>query len=565
MNYEEDDWMTVEDYEESILDEITVGDLPTESLDEVLKAQEEKLIKETIELDKKVENNPTIEKTDISTETRLPEFLHGWVKEATNVSHHNDIPAVMTGLVLIGQMVKQFVKIPIKASLVDSRIHFVWIQTSGTGKSELMNFVIPVSEQLWDKINAFEGYAPHDKIGKVRPAEIAKGNNEFHEEGKVISVAVTEEDPNELLQQFDNFDVVEYTDAALIGYQHPTITSVTDDDTGDSNLETTWTPVKGSLDGHGLARWDEFTNAGVFKQTQHKEGVVTYLNTLMNPIGGSSQIITKKLKEGPKVSCHSERSVLATTFPPKNLDQAITETGLFQRAVLYIWDVPEHIKDEIDDMVTDNFGVFEDINLPIDEYTKQLFEIYKLTKGRFQDVGDDPTKTMRYSKGFKDALHLRKMDLRRLVSEEEGMIRDTARTFMTRLLIMMGKISVLCCIADSKDITDKKKRFIVESKHANQAHRIIRNCYKSLIMWFIHSLKVRKSDLIKEGKGAVFLKAYNELKDKDGWVAKQELIDVFKKETKLGQVSAYSHFNKIEKHFEQRKEQKTVFLRLKGE
>ena len=479
---------------------------------------------------------PVEEKTEIAKGDKLPELLEGWVKAATNVSHYNDIPAAMTGLVLIGQMVKQFVKIPIKASLVDSRIHFVWIQTSGTGKSELMNFVIPVSKRLWDEINAYEGYRPHEQI-----------------------------DPYEKLEQFDNFDVVEYTDAALIGYQKQIILREADADQELERGDIDWEPVKGSLDGHGLARWDEFTNAGVFKQSQHKESVVTYLNTLMNSIGSSSQIITKKLKEGPKVFCHSERSVLATTFPPENLDKAITETGLFQRAVLYIWEVPEYIKDEIDDMVTDNFGVFEDINLPIKEYTEDFFEIYKLTKARFQEVKDDPTKTIRYSKGFKDALHLRKMDLRRLVSEEEGMIRDTARTFMTRLLIMMGKISVLCCIAESKDIKDPKKRFIVSARNVNQASFIIRNCYKSLISWFIHSLKVRKSDLLKNNTGVGFLKAYNELKDNEGMVPKNSLFEKVGEDVKISKAQVYNRWKVIQANFEEIKVGRAVFVKLKGE
>jgi len=500
----DDDWMATDEYDDSILDE-----MPIEEIIEVAKGE------------------------------KLPELLDGWVKEATNVSHYNDIPAAMTGLVLVGQMIKQFVKIPIKASLVDSRIHFVWIQTSGTGKSELMNFVIPVSEKLWDKINALEGYAPHEQI-----------------------------DPHEKLQQFDNFDVVEYTDAALIGYQKQIILSQEDmEEQGrDTNDNQDWEPVKGSLDGHGLARWDEFTNAGVFKQSQHKERVVTYLNTLMNPIGGSSQVITKKLKEGPKVHCHSERSVLATTFPPENLDKAITETGLFQRAVLYIWEVPEHIKDEIDDMVTDNFGVFEDINLPIDKFTEELFEIYKLTKARYLEAGENPTQTIRYSKEFKQALHLRKKDLRKLVSDEEGVIRDTARTFMTRLLIMMGKISVLCCVAESKDIKDPKKRFIVSGRNVNQASFIIRNCYKSLISWFIQSLRVRKSDMVKKSSGAVFLKIYNEMeKDNDKFVSKNELVSSVMKELKQSQMQVYRKFKIVEKHFETKKIGRAVFVRLKGE
>ena len=469
----------------------------------------------------------------------------------------------MTGLVLIGQMVKEFVKIPIKSSIIDSRVHFIWIQTSGTGKSELMNFVLPVSTQLWEKINGFEGFVHRDEIGKSRVAEIAKAGNLFHTEGETINPAV-EENIDEKLQQFDNFDVVEYTDAALIGYQHPTIEAVTEDD--ETKLETTWSPVKGALDGHGLARWDEFTNAGVFKQSQHKEGVVTYLNTLMNPIWGSSQVITKKLKEGPTVHCHSERSVLATTFPPDNLDKTITETGLFQRAVLYIWEVPEYIKDEIDDMVTENFGEFEEMKKPIKNYANLFFEVYKLTKSRYNDVEKDATKTIKYGKGFKEALHLRKRDLRRMVSEEDGMIRDTARTFMTRLIIMMGRISVLCCIADAKDINKKKdERFTVTAQNVNQAYFIIDKCYKSLISWFIQSLKVRKSDMMKNGNGVCFLKAYNDLKGEDGFVPKNALFEKVKQDENISKAQVYNRWKTIQNNFEVKNDSRTRFVKLKGD
>ena len=232
---------------------------------------------------------------------------------------------------------------------------------------------------------------------------------------------------------------------------------------------------------------------------------------------------------------------------------------------MYIWEVPEHIKDEIDDMVTDNFGVFEDINLPIDRYTDGFFEIYKLTKARYLEVGEEATKTIRYSKGFKEALHLRKRDLRKMVSEEDGVIRDTARTFMTRLLIMMGKISVLCCIAESKDIKDSSKRFVVSARNVNQASFIIRNCYKSLISWFNHSLKVRKSDLLKNNAGVGFLKAYNDLKTEDGRVPKNALFEKVKVDAKLSKAQIYNRWKKIQVNFEEIKVGRAVFVKLKGE
>ena len=216
-------------------------------------------------------------------------------------------------------------------------------------------------------------------------------------------------------------------------------------------------------------------------------------------------------------------------------------------------------------MVTDNFGVFEDINLPIDKFTNEFFEIYKLTKARYLEVDENPTQTIRYSKEFKQALHLRKKDLRKMVSDEEGIIRDTARTFMTRLLIMMGKISVLCCVAESKDIKDPKKRFIVSGRNVNQASFIIRNCYKSLISWFTHSLKVRKTDLLKNNAGVGFLKAYNELKTDEGLVSKNDLFNKVKHDAKLSKAQIYNRWKKIQVNFEEVKVGRAVFVRLKGE
>ena len=501
-----------------------------------------KLVSEYTDL----EQLKTIEKTEaVVGDTRLPDILAGWVKEATNVSHYNDIPAVMSALVLIGQMSKDFVKIPVKASLVDTRVHFIWIQTSGTGKSELMNFFMPVSEGLWKKINAFNSYREHSAIGA-----------------------------EELLEQYDNFDIVEYTDASLIGYQKEIVASEDDEMAGIQQGDIIFEAVKGSLDGHGLARWDEFTNSGVFDKSQYKASIVTYLNTMMNAIGGSSQVITKKLKEGPKVSCHSERSVIATTFPPPHLDEKITETGLFQRATLYIWEVPEHIKDEIDDMVTENFGVFEDINLPIEKYTDQFFEIYKLTKARYSETGEkgkeDPVKTIRYSQDFREAMRLRKFDLRDMVNAEDGKIRDTARTFMTRLLIMMGKIAVLCCIAESKDIKDKNKRFIVNSRNVNQSAFIIRNCYKSLISWFVQSLRVRHADIAKSTKyGGEFVKVYTELhqksKNEERWVSKNLLFEKYMTEHEISLPQTYNRWKECQQYFEHTKKGRTALIRLKLE
>ena len=53
--------------------------------------------------------------------------------------------------------------------------------------------------------------------------------------------------------------------------------------------------IAGQLEGNGLAHWDEFEYSGIFKQSQHKENSIVYLNTLMNSLAGESWIISKAL------------------------------------------------------------------------------------------------------------------------------------------------------------------------------------------------------------------------------------------------------------------------------
>ena len=484
--------------------------------------------------------------------SKLPEFVNEWLIEATKFSQYNEVPAAISCLVLIGQAVKDFVKIPRGKSIDDSRLHWIWVQDSGTGKTAIMDFVIPVSNILWEKINEVNNYRPTYVIENLQ-----KEANEGNEVGEDLLVLP--------LERYDNFDVVEYTDAALLGYNEP----YTDDEGF-----TRYRQYKGEIDGNGLARWDEFTNSGVFKQSQHKESIVTYLNTLCNSLGGSSWKITKKLKEGPLLVCLSQRSILATTFPPEQLEHALVATGLFQRALMTVRHVPEEIQDKIRDSIVDAYGTVEEINLPIERFARGLFKIYETTKEQYENTATltddgkpDATKTITFSKEFNDTLRMRKNDMNGWSDNTEGKVREIAKNFQTRWLGLLGKISVLCCIAEANSIQDKEKRFVVNGRNVNQAAFIVRNCYKSLIEWLEQSLKVSQKAALNQNDNTVaFLKCYEKLdKDEEGYIGKTALLAKVMQETKLSQPQIYRTFRKIEKHWETKKIGKTVFVRLKRE
>jgi len=475
---------------------------------------------------------------DTKTMSKLPPLIAEWVEDCSKVSHNNEIPAAVICLLLLGQTVKDYVAIPTGTGInEDTRLHFCWIQSSGTGKSAMMNFVLPISRKVWEGINDIEGYRPH--------------------------VSVPENEPYE---SYDNFDVVEYTAAALLGHQKeiPRKKGAETDDEGEYEPpEYHW--MKGELDGHGLARWDEFTNSGVFNtKQQHKEGIVTYLNTMMNTLHGESWVITKTLKEGPAVNCQSQRSILATTFPPKNLTTSIAETGLFQRMLLYIWIVPESVQDKIRETIVDGFGVKTEQELPTDYYAKQILDIYELIKQRYEDVGKDASSTITFSKDFKSALRLRKNDLTNMVDDTPtGEIRDVAKNFMTRLIIMLGKISVLMCIADSPN-RSKKDRFVVTSENVTQSAHIVRYCYKALVEWLEQSLKVTRQSLAKQTELKVFFDTYKAMKNttNNGLIGKNQFLQEVMKTGGQGKITVYSKWKKVENEFIVSKKGRSVFIKL---
>ena len=118
---------------------------------------------------------------------RMPRVVEDWTRTVLTVSNENEVPAMASFFVSLGQVIKDFIRIPRGKNTEDTRLHFCWVQTSGTGKSTLWNFMGPVTKQLNKMINKFEGTDASDA------SEVYIKN------------------------KYDIFDVVEYTDAALIG------------------------------------------------------------------------------------------------------------------------------------------------------------------------------------------------------------------------------------------------------------------------------------------------------------------------------------------------------------
>jgi len=447
----------------------------------------------------------------------LPRIVREFQSSAVEVSHYNDIPAGICFFNILGQIVKDFITIPNGRNHEDTRIHFCWVQTSGTGKSTMWNFVGPVAEKTFSMINSSNKHPP-----------FVRNNLPMN-------------------RIFNTFGVTDYTDSVLIGGYDK---EMNDDD------EVEFVRRPGVLEGNGLAHWDEFEYSGIFKQSQHKENSIVYLNTLMNSLAGESWIISKALTSfgGMIMECFCERSVLAMTYPPNNLNDVMAEKGVLQRMLLYVWEVPEFIQHKMRLEQIEKAGTIEEVNQPIDKYANAIFKIYELTQQRFNDVGRDPLKTMRYTEDFNQVLKLEYESMRMYLHNTRPDVAKIAGNFTTRLMKILYKMSVLCSVASAPSIKNKDQQFVVTGHNVRQAATIVRQCYMTLVDWLERSLRAKRKSIAENSLESVFIDVYNKMKkDDEGFVNKTTLLTEVRTKAKKSRAQVYRHFDVIRHKFEEQK------------
>lgn len=458
-----------------------------------------------------------------SHRVRLPAFIQEYVANAVQVSKYNNIPAALTAFNLLGQLCKDKVVIVRGQGREDTRVPVLWLQTSGTGKSEMYNFFGPISRKTFEILNEKHG------------------------------------------TNFTIFDVTETTDAALIGSMKQEQEVVEDED---GNTRTVYVDVqtKGAFEGDGLIVYDEFEYSGVFKQSQHKENIILYLNKLMNSIHGENYIIKKKLKDGDEnIICDSKRSPYATSYIPKGLTIVIAEKGVLQRMLIFIWEVPPEIQDEIRKSVIMEVGKEVNRIAPVNKFANGFVKIYETLDERFKEVNENPKEVVRYSEDYTDALMREYENMKAYVADSRPEVFEIANNFITRMNNQIIRMSVLCCIAEAPSISDKSKRYIVNSNHVLQASSLVRQCYKSLVSWLDVALKVQKETLQERANIGAFKESYLELKDDDGWVNKTMLLAEVRVKTRKGSSTIYKWWRKIEDNFEENRVHKKVYVKLKEE
>lgn len=455
---------------------------------------------------------------------KLPSLVEQYVNSASEVSYYNEIPAALSYFVLLGQICKDMAAIPHGRRTDDTRIQLIWMQTSGTGKSELYNFFGPVSNYVFEVLNANHG------------------------------------------TNFDIMDVEDTTDAGLIGTITEERETLTDDE-GNATVVDVPVQVYGALEGSGLVAYDEFEYSGVFKSSQHKENVVMYMNKFMNSLHGNNHLIKKKLAKGHVLVCDCQRSIFATTYIPSNMTRVIAETGLMQRSVLFIREIPIELQNELRAKVADSYGTVADSAQPINQFGDAIVQVYECLKEHFEENGKDRTKTMRFAPNFRDSIKAETKKFENYVQSSRPSVLSLANNFITRMQGSMARMAVLCAITEAPTIKTKKNRYYVTDKHVQQSSRLIRACYKSLISWLDTSLRHERISGQDKLGIKVFKAEYENLKtvaDSEGRVNKQQLLENVRKSTGKGQATIYRNYKELAKTgvFNEAKKGRSVYTKI---
>ena len=486
----------------------------------------------------------------------LPPIIKDWIKVGSEYSRYNKFPLTMCYFNIMGQIVKDFIQIPHGANRLDSRLHFVWLQTARTGKSATWKLMNTTLQGVYENIN-----------------NIAIANN---------------------LDTFDTFDISVYTSAGLIG-------TFTENDAGsqkfDDNIEEgveliksidgdgaetiepfnpiadpaqayteKWINSKkrfivGSLHGSGIAHWDEFESSGIFKMKKHNEDMLLTFQTFLNDIDikGDGHIMTKSLAGVVvKGKCDCQRSLYATSYVPENLAAVIRNSGVLQRAFVFVREVPNHTRRKMHKTVVDNIGKEIDDEIPVQPFIDHFTEVYKNTLEKWNKVDKKTTNMIEISDDVTKVIHQYRKQMEKYIKTCRPEIQTAVESFSINLILYNTKIAMYIALSEG--------RFDINVNDVHCAGRLVEKAYKELVGWLEQGIRTQRQSLSNNNRLNQFKQSYfDSTKDDEGFTEKTPFLGKCAKLLQLSPKQTYLNYNKLSEEFEEVKKGRTVWVKYIGD
>jgi hypothetical protein len=463
----------------------------------------------------------------------LPKIVQDWVEEGTKFTYYNDFPVMMLYFVALGQVVKDFIRIPVGANTLDTRVHLAWFQTARTGKTAAWKFMKKVLEGTFVKLN-----------------------------GDTQSIAIQDYMEG---RELDVFGTLAYTDASLVGtirrnpmYNEDAARQAEED--GEEYDIDEFRHIKGGLEGNGIAHFDEFEHSGIFNPTKTKQEILAYFQTFMNGLDSESYKITKRLADFEyEMVCDCRRSMYATSYVPKSFVEIVATTGVLQRAFMFIREVDDETRRKIALMYIDNIGVKVETLMQTNAFEHALESIFQRVFAKWEQEGRNPHNVMTIPTEVADVI---RQYYDWMKTDSEGLrpeVKSIAESFIQNLLNYSTILSVLIAVSN--------QRFNVTVNDAHCAGLIIRHSYSALTDWLNKTLRVQRQSALQTAKPDLFIEAYHECrKDNEGWANKKEIVEKVMEAGRLSRSQVYRRLEKMKDLlFDDMRVGRSVYLRAKEE
>jgi len=483
----------------------------------------------------------TINFNDIEGDEELPELVKTWQNTFSQVSRQNEFPAILAFFTMLGQLMKDFVRIPYGYTIEDTRVHVCWIQNARSGKSVLNDFLSEIAESTWEQIN----------------------------------------DEDEV--KFDTFDCVDFTDSALVS-SYVEVKNPDRNEEGETEFE--WKEVKGHVEGSGLLLFDEFESSGIFKKMSNKDSMVTFFQKLMNTMCSDGYLIKRVLTGKPIATTSCQRSVWATSYMPEQVHQTIAEKGVLQRMFLYVREVPQEVLNEMRRTLITSIGTIKRRKTPTDRFAKAFVTLYEMARERYSELEstfeermEDIPEEERYNcpqeemmiwgDGVRELAQMEYDNMQGYLGKIPGNVRNIIGLFETNSLLYITKMAVLCAITETPSRVNPNEKWVVTARNVRQASWIVRQGYMSLVAWMLTAVKEKRQTVAETAGLNDFVNAYHNMPDSDnidGWVPKTKWKLLLEEKYNIPHASFHRKYKKVEHRFESKRMfGKTVYIKLKEE
>jgi hypothetical protein len=437
----------------------------------------------------------------------------------------NEFPITMLYFTALGHILKDFIRIPVRASRLDTRVHFLWLQTPRTGKTAVWKFLKKVLDGTYMTINALN----LDEDANLRAD----------------------------LSSFNIFSVKQYSDAALVGTFVENEGFMNDEPEGPDNWRKTF--VEGTLAGSGLAHWDEFESSGIFKTGHHKEEILQTFQTFMNDLDSESYIITKNLAGTANIGeCNCMRAFYGTTYVPGNLVEVILNSGVLQRTFMYVREVPDEIREKMQEMYIDGIGEDKAYDEPVTEFIREFNKIYLFVHKKWIHEKKQPTKVITIPPEVKQVMQLFRRRLNETVRTSRPEVKRVSESFVINLLQYQLVFATLIAVTEG--------RTTLTTNDAHCAGRLMQNAYRALVVWLEQALRVQRQSIVQKSGFSDFRTGYfDSTRDEEGWVNKKVFLQKTAEISKQSVQNLYLKYKNVKDNFEEKKIGRTAYIRIKEE